>query len=132
MKLKTLTIVFAFLLLVIIILADANRLGILARVYDFPDGDKVGHIGLYGTLAFLVNLTILRMDGISDVRRKAVNATWMLLLIIALEEWSQRFFHERNSDWRDLLASYFGVAVGVLLAWMISQIIAWVISRNKV
>jgi VanZ family protein len=117
MKLKTLTLLFAFLILAVIILADTGSLGFLAFVYNFPYGDKAGHFILYGILSFLLNLTLLRSLHISTPKRVAVIVTLILALAIGAEEYSQRFFANRTSDWMDLLFSYIGVALGAWLAY---------------
>ena len=53
---KWLTILFALFLILIIVLADTGRLGMLAIVYQIPYADKVGHFVLYGILTLLINL----------------------------------------------------------------------------
>jgi hypothetical protein len=117
MKLKTLTILFAFLILAIIILADAGSLGFLAFIYDFPYGDKAGHFILYGILSFLINLTFLRSLPNRPSKLVAITVSLLLALAIGIEEWSQNFFPMRTADWIDLLFSYFGVTVGAWLAY---------------
>jgi hypothetical protein len=117
MKLKTLTLLFAFLILVIIILADRNQIGFLHLLYDFPGGDKAGHFLLFGILSFLLNLTALRSLRTLTSPRVAVTVSLLLALAIGIEEWSQRFFPARTFDGLDLLFSLLGVALGAWLAY---------------
>ena len=50
---------FFLFIAAIIVLADQGRLpGIIAALYDFPNGDKVGHFFLMGGLSLLVNLAL--------------------------------------------------------------------------
>jgi len=117
MKLKTLTALFAFLILAIIVLADSGHLGFLGFVYSFPYGDKAGHFILYGILSFLLNLFSLRSLRNLPQKRIAIAVTLLLALAIGIEEWSQRFFPLRTSDWVDLTFSYMGVALGAWIAY---------------
>lgn len=130
---KILTALFALFILAIVILADMDRLDFLAAIYDFPFGDKAGHFILFGILAFLIVLTLLRSRSFPDpstLRQAqdnaslrtspkgiAVVAALILALAIGLEEWSQNFFPGRTSSWMDLLFSYAGVTLGAWLAY---------------
>ena len=105
-----LTILFAFLILALIVLADLGKLGPLHVVYDFPYGDKVGHFILYGILALLVDLTLFRSLPRQDPRLIAIVCGLILALLIGLEEFSQKHFSRRTFDLLDLTASYLGVA----------------------
>jgi len=117
MKLKTLTLLFAFLILAVIVLADAGSLGFLGFVYSFPYGDKAGHFILYGILSFLLNLTFLRSRHAATSKRVVVIVTLILALAIGLEEYSQAFFANRTASILDLMFSYAGVAFGAWLAY---------------
>ena len=112
---KRWAIFFGLFIIAVIILADTNHMGFLGRVYDFPNGDKVGHFVLYGLLSLVVNLSVFEARPTSDFKRLAVITSLILALLIGLEEYSQRFFPTRTSDWIDLTASYLGVA---LFAWL--------------
>ena len=112
---KWLTLLFAFLIILIIVLADTGNLGFLALVYRFPFADKVGHFLLYGILVLLVNLTFFR--AIPSQSRKRI--VWLsgltLAILIGLEELSQRSFSNRTFDLVDLSASYLGV---IFFSWL--------------
>ena len=114
---KKITILFGLFIIAVIILADTGHLGFLAFLYDFPNGDKVGHFVLYGILSFLVNLTFLRALRTRDPKRVAVIVSLLLALAIGAEEFSQRFFSTRTSSIMDLMCSYAGVALGAWLAY---------------
>ena len=113
---KYLAALFALFIVAVIVLADTNQLGFLKSLYDFPNGDRVGHFILYGILSLLLNLTFLRSLHARDPRRVAWTVSLLLALAIGLEEWSQNFFPDRTPDWVDLTCSYLGVAVGAWVA----------------
>ena len=120
MKLITFTALFAFLIIAIVILADSGHLGALGFVYSFRGGDKAGHFILFGILSFLLNLTFLRSLRTRPPKRVAVTVTLLLALAIGLDEWAQRFFPLRTSDWVDLTFSYLGVVLGAWIAFKMS------------
>jgi hypothetical protein len=114
---KWLTIVFILLLVAIVFAADSRRMPVfVADLYSFPNGDKVGHFVLMGLLSLLVNLTVLSGPGRRTLRR-AITASLVVAGVVALEEFSQRFFPSRNSSWADLASSLAGIAVFGALAW---------------
>jgi len=119
--LKILTALFALLIIAIIVLANTGHLGALGAIYSFPFGDKAGHFLVFGIFSLLVNLTLLRSLPRRDPKRVVVAATLLLALAVGLEEWSQRFFSGRASDWKDLLFSYAGVALGAWLGFRKSR-----------
>jgi VanZ family protein len=115
---KWLTLLFGMFILLVIVLADAGRLGVLAYVNRIPFGDKIGHFALYGTLALLVNLSLFRW-------KPAWNRVWIavvsgvtLALLIGVEEFSQQLFAERTFSLADLAASYLGV---LFFGWLAVQ-----------
>ncbi len=98
-----------------IVLADTGHIGLLERVYDFPNGDKIGHFVLFGLLSFVVNLSVFEARPSTDKQRLAVVTSLILMVFIGLEEYSQRFFPKRSSDFFDFLASCAGV---LFFAWL--------------
>ena len=88
---KRWAIFFGLFIVVIIILADRNQLGFLGRIYDFPNGDKVGHFFLYGLLSLVVNLSVFEARPNADRKRLAVITSLILAILIGAEEYSQRF-----------------------------------------
>ena|SRR5690349_21670515 len=112
---KWLTILFALFIILIIVLADAGKLGILGIVYRIPYADKVGHFVLYGILTLLINLSIFRAVKDESRKRIAVISGLILAVLIGLEEFSQRSFPNRTFSLGDLSASYLGI---FFFAWM--------------
>jgi polysaccharide biosynthesis protein VpsQ len=85
--------------------------GFITRLYNFPYGDKLGHFLLMGSLAFLMMLTL--------APRYQFPGLGVLAALIAIEEFSQRFFFGRHSDWLDLACSLAGLVVlGGLGMWL--------------
>ena len=106
---KWLTLFFALFILLIIILADLGKLGILRVIHQIPYGDKAGHFILYGILTLLIDLTLLRSRPDPSRQLIVVRCGLILALLIGLEEFSQQYFARRTPDMVDLLFSYLGV-----------------------
>jgi polysaccharide biosynthesis protein VpsQ len=85
-------------------------------LYDFPNGDKVGHFILFGLLNFFITRAFLSSLPSKPRGWVALSVGLILALFIALEEWSQKFFSTRTSDIVDLLASYTGIVTFAFLA----------------
>src|SRR5512134_2334937 len=107
--LKWLTLLFGLFIILVIILADTGKLGILSHIYRIPYADKAGHFILYGILALLINLTLFRSLPSQSRKRVAVVCGLVLALLIGLEEFSQQYFANRTFSLMDLSASYLGV-----------------------
>ena len=106
---KWLTFFFALFILLIIILADLGKLGILRVINQIPWGDKAGHFILYGILTLLLDLTFIRSFPNRSPKLIVVLMGLILVLIIGIEEYSQQFFAKRTYDLVDLTFSYLGV-----------------------
>jgi VanZ family protein len=104
-----LALVFAAFIGLLVVLADTHSLGPLYAVYDFPYGDKIGHVTLYGTLTLLANLAVMQLRG-GGSSRTVLLASAAMLVIVSLEELSQLMFPARTVDVFDLAASAAGVA----------------------
>lgn len=102
---------FLLFLLVVVVAADAGALPRELRLlYDYPNGDRLGHVVIFGILAFLFSAAfrgVLRMG-----RRSVPVAVVALLAFATLEEVSQQWFPSRHFDLVDLLCSYAGIALG--------------------
>src|SRR3990172_4348598 len=119
---KWLAILFAFLLLLIIVLADMGALPNFLRVWkDLPYGDKAGHFILYGILTLLVDLALLRSIPRRSPILVVVTIGLILAVLIGLEEFSQQYFANRTSSLTDLLASYLGVIFFFFLSLRIER-----------
>ena len=112
---KWLTILFAVFIILIIVLADLGKLGILQTVNRIPFGDKAGHFILYGILIFLIDLTLFRSTPFQSRTRIVLTSGLILALLIGLEEFSQRNFPSRTFDMGDLTASYLGL---LFFSWL--------------
>ncbi len=119
---KWLAIAFSIFIVAVIVGADTGHLPRLIRsLYDFPNGDKVGHLFLYGFLSLILNLTFVRWLQ-PKVHRIILIVSLVLAVLIGLEEWSQFLFATRTMDIFDLLASYAGVTAGAMIVKSISSI----------
>jgi len=116
---KWLTILFSIFIVLIIILADQNRLGILHVINQIPNGDKAGHFILYGILTLLLDLTLIRALPHRNPRLVVVSTGLILAVLIGAEEFSQQYFPSRTFDLIDLAFSYLGV---VFFSWLALKI----------
>jgi VanZ family protein len=85
-------------------------------IYDFPYGDKAGHVIVFGILNFLATLTLTRALPGRDPKRVALAIGLTLAVLIGAEEYSQKNFPSRTFDLLDLTASYIGLVLGGWLA----------------
>jgi len=101
-------ILFTSAFVSLVVLADRGQIG---KIWEFvgmiPFGDKLGHLGLVGTLTVLLNLQLKR--------RKAgplMLGSLIVLVTMMLEEGSQYFFPARSFDGYDAFANLVGVLCG--------------------
>ena len=118
-----LAILFGLLLVLIIVGADTRSLGPLYWVYDFPNGDKVGHFVLYGGLTLLTCLAMIRLRPERPARQVALIVAGSITILVTFEEFSQFWIESRTPDARDLLAGYLGVAVFAAIAVALQAIL---------
>lgn len=112
---------FALFIGVLVVLADSRNLGPLMALYAFPNGDKIGHVMLYGVLALLLNLAAYKRTGRASAGTVAL-VSGVLAVLVTAEEASQLFFPSRTPDWFDLLASYIGIIWFTTLAMFIVEL----------
>ncbi len=95
----------------LVILADLRLLPAwLAVVYDFPGGDKLGHLLIFGALMAAV-------DMLPCARGRGCR-TWraaLVMLCVGGEELSQAWFSSRTASALELACSYCGIVVA--LSW---------------
>lgn len=115
---KWITVLFTLFILLIIVLADMGRLGIL-HVLTAHNLDKVGHFVLYGILTLLLDLTLIRALPTHNPRLVVVSIGLILAVAIGAEEFSQRYFPSRTFDLVDLAFSYLGV---IFFSWLALKI----------
>ena len=114
---KYISVLFLIFIIGIIILADYGNLPHPIRaLYDFPNGDKLGHFILFGALTFFITRAFLSAFPSKPRGWVALSMGLILALLIALEEFSQKFFSTRSFDYIDLLASYAGIVAFGFLA----------------
>lgn len=119
MKIKILTGIYVFVLVIIIFLADLRGTQYLLNfVGAIPHGDKIGHFVLMGTLSFLVN-SALKARTISIGNFNVSLGSLIVLAVVTLEEISQMFVRGRSFDLTDLAADYLGIFIFGQLARLI-------------
>ena len=102
----------------LIVLADADLLpDFVNTIYDFPNGDKVGHFVLYGLLNFFITRAFLSSLPTRRGGWVTLSVGLILALFVALEELSQMFFSARTFSLLDLTASLLGIIVGGWVAY---------------
>ncbi len=117
---KYISVLFFIFIITVIFLADNGSLPRSVRaIYDFPNGDKLGHFILYGLLSYFITRAFLSTFPSKSRSRVMLSIGLTLALLIALEEFSQKFFSARTFDLVDLLASYLGLLVGEWAAYKI-------------
>jgi polysaccharide biosynthesis protein VpsQ len=98
----------------IIFSADEGTMPVLIkRLYDYPNGDKLGHFLLMGSLAFVVALAL--------PWRWKLRGLLILAGLLTLEECSQLLFPRRTFDLLDLACSLAGIAAFGWLNWILTR-----------
>ena len=100
------------------IVVAANRGALptfVRRLYDWPGGDKVGHVVHLAIVTLLVELALRgrRMGRAAWAPRLGVA---LVVVAITAEEASQTFIPGRTFSLVDLACSYLGIAIGARLA----------------
>lgn len=86
----------------------------ITMLYDFPNGDKVGHFLLMGVAAFLINMAL--SDRSFLIAKISIPyGPLIFAILVTLEEISQQFFPNRTYSLEDLAFSFAGILVlGIL------------------
>lgn len=114
--LKALALSFILFLIVIVTIANRGEGGRWwSFIHSIPYGDKLGHIGLMGTLGLLCNLAFPSRP-VPFLPNFITRVTFLLFLLVTLEELSQAFLPTRSCDPLDWLADLTGLALGQLAA----------------
>ena len=109
---------FLGFLVVIVYLADTGQgqkyWAFLAKI---PGGDKLGHFGLFGTLALLADLATPHWRWRVPGSTLSLSIASLLVFAAALmEEISQAWFPTRSFDLGDLAADARGITLAAVLA----------------
>ena len=118
---KWLVALYALFLGAVIFLAAQREYQFLFRfVRSLPLGDKLGHFVLMGLASLLVNLALAGRT--FSVRGQSfLLGTWLTLLLVTVEEFTQLFLAYRSFDLVDLLFDAAGILLGGRLAHCWSQ-----------
>jgi polysaccharide biosynthesis protein VpsQ len=108
-----------FFIWIIVIADQSDGVPWWSFIEMIPFGDKVGHLGLVSTLSLLCNFAFTRWK--SDRWRFITRTTWVLLILLSLEELSQGFIPHRHLDVFDWLADLAGLAVGQFCAMKLAR-----------
>lgn len=101
---------FAFLVLIIYQADTAHYNFAFKMVGKIPFGDKIGHIVLYGIMAFLLNY------GFGGKKWLKLSVGSLIVFMFAfLEELSQAYFPSRSFDLADVLADIIGIVLFTIL-----------------
>lgn len=88
---------------------------IRAILVALPYGDKVGHLGLYGAIAFALGLLVRTRDQVAL-------AGLMVVALGVADEFRQLTESNRNFSAGDVLANLAGVSLGLLAAYSVRRI----------
>lgn len=116
---KWYAVVFILFIILIVVLADAQRLPYaIAALYRFRNGDKAGHFLLMGLLNFMVVMSFTSRRP-SNLARTILFISLVVGALVTIEEGSQYFVATRTASWGDLLSSYAGMILfGYLAFWL--------------
>lgn len=104
---KTLAVIYIFILAGIVVLADSRGTSYFAFVGLLPFGDKIGHFALMGMFSLVVNL-VLSAKTVRVWKLNYLLGSLIVLAIVTAEEISQIFVTGRSFDVGDLLADAAG------------------------
>lgn len=113
--------VYFLILAGIVILADLRATQFLFQpVRRFPYGDKISHFLLMGFLSFLINLA-LKAKTFRLWKIDLLLGTLIVLAVVTIEEFSQKFIRGRSFDLIDLVADFAGIILFGELARLICR-----------
>lgn len=120
-RIKILAIVYFLILAGIVVLADLRETQFLFKpIRKLPYGDKISHFLLMGFFSFLVNLA-LKAKTIRLWRINLLLGTLIVLAVVTIEEFSQKFIRGRSFDPVDLVADFAGIILFGELARVICR-----------
>lgn len=102
-------LIFAAGFISILVIANRGHADLFWQfVGKIPCGDKLGHLGLVGTLGFLLNLVLDRRRAFPGGNGLMLGSL-LVLVFMTLEEASQAFISCRSFDLVDGLANVVGI-----------------------
>ena len=107
-----------FMIALTVYVSTDNRFGLMNQVRRVPGGDKTGHFFLMGMLAFLVTLATAR-PWLTRIGSHVARWGTLVAIVIAAEEYSQRYFPTRTFSMLDMAASLGGILVFSLLSFLV-------------
>ena len=114
-------IVFGLIIIAAVVIADLGYgESFWPIISHTPYADKVGHIGIFSILGFLSNLAFPNFR-IRHLPRLVTGITFILFVLVSLEEISQAFIPTRTCDLFDWLADVVGLAIGQIAATVLSR-----------
>lgn len=121
---KWLTALFILFILGIIIAANQGaNWELFYIIRTLPYGDKIGHFGLMGLLAFLVNLS-LQGRAVNLWGRSVLLGSLLVVIFVTLEELSQAFIATRTLSFMDWTADMLGI-------WLFGRLAAWLSRKTS-
>jgi len=118
MKLKWLSVFLILSIIVVAILAGAGLLPAPIRaLYDFPNGDKLGHFLLMGSVNFVLNWTALASRAAPQPASVIGKVSLAFAFFVTIEEFSQQFFPRRTFSLLDLGFSYAGIVLAAFFVY---------------
>jgi len=115
---KLIAIAFFIFLLLVAYWADTGSMpAAFKALYAFPNGDRIGHFVLYGTLAYLLTAAF-PFRRVRLLRWSLPLGVVLALAFSGLEEFTQLFIASRTPDIFDLAAGWLGVYVSTWIPCM--------------
>lgn len=115
---------FSFLLWTIYVANTGGSNALFEFVNRVPNGDKYGHLVLYGLLALLFNLA-LKCRYVNIIGVRIYWGTLIVAIFVFLEEMSQFYFPRRTVDIDDLLADAVGLTIASFTSYLTSKYFLW-------
>ncbi|WP_414829489.1 VanZ family protein [Alteromonas sp. H39] len=111
---------FGFILWVISMANRAQPSVFFDFVASFPLGDKVGHVGLFGTLTLLVTVA-LGFRTLRIMNTRIYVGAMLVWLFVTVEEVSQGFIPNRTMDMGDYMADLIGILAACGLCYLLNR-----------
>ena len=115
---KLLAVGFFLFLLMVAYWADTGTMpGWIVAITRFPNSDRVGHLVLYATLAYLLTVAF-PFRRVKLWRWSIPLGVVIAIAFASLEEFSQLFIPGRTADFIDLGAGYLGIYLSTWIPCM--------------